>query len=676
MRIIILSFFLHSVGLFAQRADTVFLYSDTAVSHTFDDVLVKASRYEVLVKNIAGSVQVLQKNNIQAAEQAGLSNILNQVPGVQMQSGGFQTSRLSIRGVGSRNPYGSGRIRAFYEDIPLSAGDGTTVIEDLEPFFIEKAEITKGPNSAWYGSGLGGSIRFFGPNSSFLERDTIQLFTQGGSYGYWKAGGLASVSVNKAQVSAGLSQVEGEGHRENSRYFKRSFLLSGSAGEKHRINYLLQFNDVKSHIPSSIDENTYLNNPEKAAPNWNRVQGYKKYQRFIGGIRLESKLSLKLTNTLSVSGSLNDPYELRPFNILDDKSKSFQIQEQMQVKWKSHLFLGGIEILRENYQWRILQNNSLVEQQKSKETRDQWNTFVSWEWNIIDKLSFTTGLNLNQTSYEVKDLFANDSIDYSGKTNRKPIFSPRIGINYAFHRNVNIYSSFGHGFSNPTVEESLNSQGFINSDLKPEEGWGYDAGVRVYLFKRNLWLDFVFYQIQLEELLVTHRVTEEIFSGANAGSANLRGLELFTHYKPSKRMQLWFTYQQSLNKFKSFTSDSVNYSDRHLPGIPSFNLKADIQYFIFKSFDLGLNYTITGKQYLNDSNSLQVPLWQMTEFRMGYKKAFKSWGIQLQSGIRNITQEHYPSMVLINAPSFGKNAPRYYYPGMPRNYYVSVEVSF
>lgn len=672
MRFILFFFLFPTFHFLAQEPDSSYLISDSVINHRFDDVLVNASRHAVLVKSIPGSVQLLQKKQIQTPELTGIAGILNQVPGVHMQSGGFQTSRLTIRGVGSRNPYGSGRIRAYYEDIPLSSGDGTTVIEDLEPFFIEKAEITKGPNSAWYGSGLGGSVRFFGPN---FKNDTFQLFAHAASFGYWKAGGLASLSWNKAKINMGFSQTEGEGYRENSSFYKRSFLLSGSIGDKHQFGYLLQYNEVKSLIPSSIDEPTYKNNPEKAAPNWKRVQGYKKYQRFLGGLRFQSKLSDKISNLASISGSISDPYELRPFNILDDNSKSFQVQDQMQIEWSEHLFITGLEWLQEDYRWRILQNVSLAEQQRSKEIRNQWNAFVSWEWKVLEKLNLTTGLNLNQTRYEIIDLFAKDSIDYSGKSKRSSIISPRMGANYSVHRNVNIYASFGHGFSNPTVEESLNSQGFINADLKPEEGWGFDIGVRSYILKRNLWLDVVFYQIQLKELIVTNRVTEEIFSGANAGSAKLQGIELLAHAQLTNRFKLWITYQQSLNKFKDFTSNSLDYSNKHLPGIPSMQLKTDFQYEIFKSFELGLNYSYTGQQFLTDNNNLKVPSWQVLDLRAVYKLNFKHWLMQIQGGIKNLTGEHYPSMVLINAPSLGGNQPRYYYPGMPRNYYLLLQIN-
>jgi iron complex outermembrane receptor protein len=56
---------------------------------------------------------------------------LNQVPGLFTQSGNTNTNRITIRGVGSRNPYGTSRIKAYYNDIPLTNGEGNTEIEDI-----------------------------------------------------------------------------------------------------------------------------------------------------------------------------------------------------------------------------------------------------------------------------------------------------------------------------------------------------------------------------------------------------------------------------------------------------------------------------------------------------------------------------------------------------------------
>lgn len=45
---------------------------------------------------------------------------------------------------------------------------------------------------------------------------------------------------------------------------------------------------------------------------------------------------------------------------------------------------------------------------------------------------------------------------------------------------------------------------------------------------------------------------------------------------------------------------------------------------------------------------------------------------QLRAGMRNLGNSHYAAMLLVNAPSFGNQPARYYYPGEPRNFYLGL----
>jgi len=50
--------------------------------------------------------------------------------------------------------------------------------------------------------------------------------------------------------------------------------------------------------------------------------------------------------------------------------------------------------------------------------------------------------------------------------------------------------------------------------------------------------------------------------------------------------------------------------------------------------------------------------------------------VEVNAGVNNFTDEKYASSILINATAFGNSEPRYYYPGMPRNWYGGVKVFY
>ena len=50
--------------------------------------------------------------------------------------------------------------------------------------------------------------------------------------------------------------------------------------------------------------------------------------------------------------------------------------------------------------------------------------------------------------------------------------------------------------------------------------------------------------------------------------------------------------------------------------------------------------------------------------------------LQFNFGINNILDEDYAASIVPNAVGFGGSAPRYYYPGNPRNFYGGVTFDF
>jgi iron complex outermembrane receptor protein len=140
--------------LFVQSGDTIVI---------LDEVAVVAYSVSGRLHTLPGSLEVLNNDDLAISDATQLATALNTLPGVSMQTGTLTTSRIVIRGMGSRTPYNTNRIRAYLNDIPLTGSDGVSTPEEKELRSLEKIEIIKGPSSALYGSGLGGSINMYSP---------------------------------------------------------------------------------------------------------------------------------------------------------------------------------------------------------------------------------------------------------------------------------------------------------------------------------------------------------------------------------------------------------------------------------------------------------------------------------------------------------------------------------
>ena len=70
-----------------------------------------------------------------------------------------------------------------------------------------------------------------------------------------------------------------------------------------------------------------------------------------------------------------------------------------------------------------------------------------------------------------------------------------------------------------------------------------------------------------------------------------------------------------------------------------------------------------------------VPKTNWNEIPLSKKLTTKNLGINISTGINNLFDTRYASGIVINARGFGGRDPRFYYPGLPRNYFISLSIS-
>ncbi len=647
------------------------------------EVIVKAFHSDKRLSDTPGAIGLITNRQLQNEPAFTLAPSLNKLPGVWMQSGSINTNRLTIRGIGTRSPYGSNKIRAYYGDIPLTNGVGETTLEDLDLEQISNIEIVKGPSSGFYGSGLGGVLLF---NPAKPVKNQFTQTVSAGSYRTIKYSGKLAIAGQNAGHSLVYSNFSSDGYRENNQTNRHNLTWTSTVTKKRtKIDLLAAFIKMDAFIPSSINLKTFRETPEKAASNWAATRGYEDYSRAFAGISVQQDLDQNWMARISTFGSFNKNNELRPFNILQEKNHYLGIRPVLEKKYtfgnsNVRLILGD-EYFNETYRWQTLQNKNRVAGNllsDNLEFRTYNNLFLLADLNIQEAVLISASLNRNQTSYDYNDDFPADG-DQSGKHQFNPVISPRLAATWIVSENVRMFSVLSHGFSPPTLEETLMPNGQRNTSIKPETGWNFELGSKTSV-GQSLYIEVSAYFMKIKNLLVARRTAEDAYIGINAGATNHSGIELKLDYRLINR-PMWSAYfRMNANltryRFADFSDNGNDYSGNKLTGTPASATNWMLETTHAKGFFMNIHYQTVGRMPMRDDNFIFSDAYQLANFMAGYEKTYNKLSLSISSGVQNLFDTHYASMILINATSVGTQAPRYYYPGLPRNFKSTVSLRY
>lgn len=660
------------------------------------EVVVRSSMIPTSVQKIPVSVNVITAADFNRTDATNLLESFANAPGIYVNQGALNTNKINIRGIGGRSQYSTNRIQAFFDGIPLTTAEGELTLDDFDQETLDRIEIRKGPASSIYGAGLGGAINLF--SKTFDKKASNVRFTsQMGSFQTQKQVLQANSSSESSSVSATFTKLTSDGFRENSDYDRTSGMINGriKSGSNGSFSYLANFTKLKAFIPSSINLDNFQNNPEMADANWAAAQGYESYDRGLLGGSYTNTFSENFRNTTSLFVSFRNGFEPRPFDILKEERISAGIRTQF--NWNTNILAlpseisFGVAYYNEWYEtgtfanlYRDFPNQGSVlggRLSNNEQNRNFANYFTQINTNLTENWTLETGFNINSTRYSLTDLVTDDAVDQTGAYRFKTIFSPRIATSYQIATGKNIFASISHGFSTPTVAETLQPDGQINTNLKPEVGTNYEIGLKANWFGNKLYTEISAYTIRVSDLLVANRIAEDQYVGINAGKTNHNGIEMLVQYqlvlKNGFVVKPYFSAAINYFEFGEFTNDGTNFSGKRLPGIPKYTTNLGVDFRTKKGISLSANWRSVGEVPLDDANSGFAEAYDLVNLKAGYTLLVaKNINLYFYGGVNNVLDEKYASSILTNAVGFGGNAPRYFYPGNPRNYYGGISLNY
>ena len=623
--------------------------------------------------------QNLNQNPVQ-----NISSAINEIPGVYMHTGTLNTNRITVRGIGNRSLFSTTKLRSYIDDIPLTNGVGETTVEDFDREIFESVDLYKGPGATAYGSGLGGLMLLRTSNSPDDNYFKSQLAV--GQSGFVKTNQVVNFSNNTYRLKLLQSYNHSDGYRANNSYDNRNYsVLGGYNNGDHQLSILFHHININAQIPSSLSREDFEQDPKKAAFSWANVNGYEDYTKTIIGATYSTIAANNFYWKSTIFANIYNGYESRPFNILDDDSENYGLRSTLSYDLENNynsLFVFGLEWSKEIYDWNLFETENGVQGaqfQENIEDRISTHLFMQYSMNIIENFKLEIGLNTNRTNYTLEDQFNSDSTNTSGRFNYDWIVSPRLNLKYSMADGKYFYGLLSHGYSIPTLEETLTPDGIINNAIKPEIGFNVEMGFRAATPLSKLNYGLSAYHMKVQDLLVARRTDADQFIGINAGGSRHIGVELDGKYrmilKSNWRSELDLAYTYQRFSFTDFVDDINDYSGNELTGAIPHQLALGWSGG-YRGFNLSLKYKYFDGMPMRDDNSIYSDAYTLLDVFVSQNMTFGDFEVDTHIGINNVLDVDYASMILINANGFGGSAPRYFYPGLPINIFIQTAVKY
>ncbi len=124
-----------------------------------EHILVTATRSEQMLKNSLSSAAILTEVEIDSAQAQSLPELLDHIPGLDIDHSGGLGSLTSLRLRGTENDH----VLVLVDGIrAANATSGTAALTHLPVTQVERVELVRGPRSSLYGSNaIGGVIQIF-----------------------------------------------------------------------------------------------------------------------------------------------------------------------------------------------------------------------------------------------------------------------------------------------------------------------------------------------------------------------------------------------------------------------------------------------------------------------------------------------------------------------------------
>lgn len=635
----------------------------------------------------AGSVGWVDSESYKDRYANNLRDVLQDIPGVYVQTRYGQELRLSIRGSGIARAYHTRGIEILQDGIPTNFADGSGDFYQIDPLGLRSAEVYKGGNALAFGSAtLGGAINFVTPTAYTAVAPNL-LRVDAGTFGTWRTSAQASRVMGDADflINATVSHADGDRQHMRQQYEQ----LNGNIG--FRINpdvetrFYFGAYITEQLLPGTLGLHQALTTPTLASSS--AIAGNQ--ARNVYTERLANRTTVLLergkldVDSWIIHKSLYHPI----FQVIDQDGLTYGIAPRYTVDLdiaglRDEVIVGARAFGGNNRALQYVNAAGSRGAQTLNARQNAWSVenYLENRLFVLPTVALVAGAKLQHADRQYTDLGGLPPFDTSYKSYQTSYdgFNPKFGVLWQPAPAIQAFADITRSQDVPDFGDLTQTQfggatGFV--PLAAQRAWTLEAGTRGQ-HDRFTW-DITLYRSWVDGQLLQY-TTNPNFPAAtfNAGRTTLQGVELgvaadLVRGLLAARDTLTLAQVWTWSDFR-FNNDP-QYGNNRIAGVPEHVLRTTLTYRHPSGFHVAPTLDVVPiGAFVDYANTQQTPAYALIGLQAGMD--FDN-GVSVYLDARNLTNARYISD-FGTVTRYSASGTQTFYPGDGRSLYLGARVAF
>lgn len=644
---------------------------------TLPEVVVTATRNKSEIERVPASITVITQEEIKNSNAGSIPDLLSSGEGIVVRNlmGNAKNAQIDLRGYGETGPYNtlvmvdSRRVNG----IDLSGVDWTQIPIDQ----VERIEIIRGTGTVLYGdNATGGVINIITktPSDKFTAKGGITL----GSYDHKRLETSVSGGYDRIAASINASQDETDGYRKNNKYKGEDIggKIVFDASESLSLKIIGSYHEDEYGLPGPLTEAQLKADRRDSANPLDEGNSKDSY--------IKAGIDLMIGNYGSMIADLS--YRNRSSEAIFPDSTSPLATDSNSETWgvtPRYIWTGDIFdhkntlVTGADFYWSEQDIDSYggffipltTKTSISNIKKDSVGLYFNNEYAIKENIILSLGARHEKVRY---DLLQKDMTGFLGPLDEQITDSENAynaGLTFIYAEKSSVFIRANRSFRFPLTDELVYIDwGTLtykaNTDLKPQTGIHYEAGIR-HSFTERISGSMTLFRAEIENELFYNPST---FGNENHPETLHQGVEIGCKAKPFDKLTLFgnFTYEEA-------TFEKAPYKGNEIPAVPGYkgNLGFRVDDVGVTGLVLSAAYNYVGSSYVISDQANQFDKLD-SYYTIDAKLAYKYKILKAFIGVNNLTDRKYTEYGVMDTFLTKRN----FYPAPERNFFAGIQFDF